>query len=488
MSEAQDGISATAMPRPAPEDQPDPAKIVLRAWQDLMGHTLRPERVEAFLDHPDLRALSRYDKERLYTAGTSLILRTGTLLLADWVRECAWDGGGTASLDWADLRDEDPDAVIAAREMITEAVNSLKVPRTRVVLTRRLGLDGDEAATLQTIGDSLGVTRQRIQQIEQKALTEFLRHRMPPSASHYVGRMIGDVLQQAEAAGEETAGALLTLATAALPGVKLNLAVQVLAGLTGRSKNARRHLAAEVTTLHATRRAEQAREVREARTVGQASARLGRLLDATEWPAERCPAPPRSAIEPQRPMSDMDGALPWSSMKLGREVAYQSQLELALIRVLDRAEQVAWYCEQPLAIGYTFAGRHHTYYPDFLAVTTDDECVVIEVKMLPDMPLAITQAKADAAREFCACHGWGYLLTDGKGRTLHDLQVLPIPEDAAEAFTSALREAKTMKWCDIKANRERHGLTTQQLFALAIQRGWHIRLNPYRMSEQPPPS
>jgi hypothetical protein len=95
-----------------------------------------------------------------------------------------------------------------------------------------------------------------------------------------------------------------------------------------------------------------------------------------------------------------------------RPVAYESGLELSLIRALDRAPQVRWFCEQPATIGYWFAGRHCTCYPDMLAVTDEGSCILIGVKPLPDLPLAINLAKAAAARTFCARQGWGFLVTD----------------------------------------------------------------------------
>jgi hypothetical protein len=63
-------------------------------------------------------------------------------------------------------------------------------------------------------------------------------------------------------------------------------------------------------------------------------------------------------------------------------VAYESIAELPLIQVLDNAPQVSWFCEQPIAVGYSFAERHRTYYPDLLAATDDGHCVLIEVKAL----------------------------------------------------------------------------------------------------------
>ncbi len=62
---------------------------------------------------------------------------------------------------------------------------------------------------------------------------------------------------------------------------------------------------------------------------------------------------------------------------------------------------------------------------------------------------------------------------------------MPVPDQAARQFASALRNAVTMTWPDIKAHRMRCGLTAVQVAALAVQREWYIRLSPYRMSERP---
>jgi RNA polymerase primary sigma factor len=60
------------------------------------------------------------------------------------------------------------------REQLRRALDSL-TGRERRVLELRYGLDGDADRTLSEIGDELGVTRERIRQIEAKALRK-LRH------------------------------------------------------------------------------------------------------------------------------------------------------------------------------------------------------------------------------------------------------------------------------------------------------------------------
>jgi RNA polymerase primary sigma factor len=56
-----------------------------------------------------------------------------------------------------------------ARSIILESLRQLH-PRLREVILLRFGLDGNERLTLVEIGEKLNLTRERIRQIEQKAL------------------------------------------------------------------------------------------------------------------------------------------------------------------------------------------------------------------------------------------------------------------------------------------------------------------------------
>ena len=62
----------------------------------------------------------------------------------------------------------------------TQAVLRLLSPREQTILRLRFGLDGGAEHTLEEVGQSFAVTRERIRQIEAKALRK-LRH---PSRSH----------------------------------------------------------------------------------------------------------------------------------------------------------------------------------------------------------------------------------------------------------------------------------------------------------------
>ena len=70
----------------------------------------------------------------------------------------------------------------ALRTSIQDSLDSLK-PREAKILKLYYGLDGNEAMTLEEIGSVLGITRERVRQIKEKALNR-LRHVSRARALH----------------------------------------------------------------------------------------------------------------------------------------------------------------------------------------------------------------------------------------------------------------------------------------------------------------
>jgi RNA polymerase primary sigma factor len=79
-----------------------------------------------------------------------------------------------------DTHAQNPDELAATQlgsHDLAGAINLL-APRSRRVLERRFGLDGEPPQTLEEVSIRLGITRERVRQIEAKALNE-LRHKAP---------------------------------------------------------------------------------------------------------------------------------------------------------------------------------------------------------------------------------------------------------------------------------------------------------------------
>jgi RNA polymerase primary sigma factor len=73
-----------------------------------------------------------------------------------------------------DVHSEQPDETTAIRLRSTEVAHALARlnPRMRHVLALRFGLDGDRPQTLEEVGQGLGITRERVRQLESRALRE----------------------------------------------------------------------------------------------------------------------------------------------------------------------------------------------------------------------------------------------------------------------------------------------------------------------------
>ena len=75
---------------------------------------------------------------------------------------------------------------MVTRQNVVEAMQDLP-PRLRLVLTLRFGFFDDRPRTLEEVGRELGVTRERVRQLERQALDRLRGSgRLPTLAEHGV--------------------------------------------------------------------------------------------------------------------------------------------------------------------------------------------------------------------------------------------------------------------------------------------------------------
>jgi RNA polymerase primary sigma factor len=86
-----------------------------------------------------------------------------------------------------DHRSASPDTTTSEHARTAELTDALARlnPRMRHVVMRRFGLDGKPPQTLEEVGNDLGITRERVRQLETRALREL--RSVAPGLRHYLG-------------------------------------------------------------------------------------------------------------------------------------------------------------------------------------------------------------------------------------------------------------------------------------------------------------
>jgi RNA polymerase primary sigma factor len=91
--------------------------------------------------------------------------------------------------DFIEDEDSDTPEESATAQLLKEHVNEMLdilTPREQKILRMRFGLDDGRTHTLEEVGQEFGVTRERIRQIEAKALTKLRKNRDSKALRDYL--------------------------------------------------------------------------------------------------------------------------------------------------------------------------------------------------------------------------------------------------------------------------------------------------------------
>ena len=183
---------------------------IRQALQRGLASKSRTIRIPTHVDelHHKVRTAELHLYQRLSRPPTETELATETELPLDRLRDIRQAAHGTVSLDrtvgddgdtelgdvLADDHSPDPAALAThsdTRQRLHRALASL-AERDRTILTLHYGLDGHPPHTLEQIGTRIGVTRERVRQMEHRALAN-LRHPTQPSG---LSRLLADLDHQ----------------------------------------------------------------------------------------------------------------------------------------------------------------------------------------------------------------------------------------------------------------------------------------------------
>lgn len=307
------------------------------------------------------------------------------------------------------IEDVDDDLLSQIRELLAEAIAAISNESLRRRMRLRFGVDDGKSLTLAAVGQLEGVSRERIRQNEQQFLRRFGRAAKREGTPQFLLRQrlrefVGlrsledeaDVLVERLSMSPSPADQVFPGAS---PG-RATVWFFVFSGLKWK-----RTLAAQINAAIRVRRVER-------RRTDAAGRRLARLLEGALWAKEGTPS--RGRVTPVRQVNNLEGQEPpvIVSRKTGRPVAFESNLEKQMIETLEDAATVEWYVEQPVTIRYAFRGNSRRYVPDFLVHLQDGRVLLIEVKSLVDTPLVLNLAKFNAALDYCARLGWGFVVAE----------------------------------------------------------------------------
>ena len=435
----------------------------------------------------ELEVLAGFDDARLRAAGVAVLATTGDLAPVSWVLEADWPGIERLRVTAEQLRAASEDVAQAGADLLVAGLARAK-ERDREIIEMRLGLPG-EAVTVAEIADRYWLSPERIRQIQANVI-KHARVRGQATVRR-CWHQVHDTLRAALGATPDQAGLdpdlVLSFIELATPLAPRGVAVALVASLCGLTDDVTEVLTASVEQRHDHRVHLRKRQAMEEKNRQVTAAKIQRLIALAEWP-DTSAEPDRCKVSPQRePLDHGVRCKPsrWMSPRLDREVGADSDAELQVFQLLDAAEDVNTYCEQPIRIPYRLYGRHHDYIPDVLVDFQDGRRLLIEVKAsIDEFAVDRNVVKFEAATRFCRSRGWGFLAVTHRLQTADDLLRRHVDDRAADAVRAHLAAGPTNR-VDLDPVMREHHLGRTDIATLALRYGWYWNPSPFRLSAQP---
>jgi hypothetical protein len=360
----------------------------------------------------------------------------------------------------------------------------------RAILTARFGLNGEDRATLQEIGDQLAISRERVRQLVDRSVMRVAGRVLKAAEDKPASSMLTE--RYGPASGVEPLVRRLTLEACATETGPLTKSFAVLKlRLAGHRASDTKQLVNEVRSRVAAvrkRLRELERVERKAAVAdSHATSHLQRWLSHVEWPvgttmSQRCPIPGRAVRHID---VDEEGHGATFFDKLGRDAAWDSRFEARLLRILNDSSLVAAFQEQPVRIPYRWGRHARSYYPDVVAQLRDGRTVLIEAKPIYEVAYAVNQDKFDAGRLYAHSRGWGWLVWTDR-YSVSELMRRDIDPVLAERITAAVT-AGDLDWSTVRRFNA-YGLGLLDLIALTVANRWRWEREPFRLTVPEPAS
>lgn len=155
-------------------------------------------------------------------------------------------------------------------------------------------------------------------------------------------------------------------------------------------------------------------------------------------------------------------------------VEYESDLELKILKILDKSNDLLALKTQSLSLDYTFRGKEVLYYPDIVYLTKSGNIVILEVKDTISMCKNKNIQKYNRLSKYCQSNGFSYaMLNDNiefvelfNGKENYELYLY---------LMNLLNHKKSVSWASIKKYCAENNHSMNELLTICLRYGLKVQ-------------